>query len=54
MYIYIYIYVYIPPKKILGADFSTPPEHTFCPNTPFCLICTIKSELTYFSDLYHL
>jgi len=33
-----------PPKK-LHAGFN--------PGTPFCLICTIKSELKFISDLYH-
>jgi len=34
----------IPPKKLLGSEFSTP-------YTPFCLICTISSELKYLSHL---
>jgi len=34
-----------PPKKLLGSGFSTP-------YIPFCLICTISSELTCISHLY--
>jgi len=37
--------LYIPPKKLLGSGFSTP-------YTPFCLICTISSELKCSSHLY--
>ena len=39
-YTYVTIYTY-PPKKLLSCEISTP-------YTPFCLICTIISELTHF------
>jgi len=41
--IYFRVFVCKPPKKRFGSGFSTP--YTF-----FCLICTMRSELYYFSD----
>ena len=41
----IFVHHSVPPKKLLGSGGSTP-------YTPFCLICTISSELPCIFDLY--